>query len=1076
MQQLPSPVASYLLSGGTSSAGSPPPNPTDGATPGALKAAGITTASSVISPSPVVVQLSGAEEFSVRRDSFVPLSANRVHPGPALGEAALSEERPAQRAGLFRRVLNMRSGPMGVRGAGAGRRRRSRAASVAGAAGGPSDSISIFSFGAGRFKDERTESSFKDQWSRKHFERARSAGAVVFLSLAASTAVLAAALARGKVDIAGSAPGAGILEALYPRLPQIAASAGAAFLLTGLLALALYGPERGLLRRHWQGAAAAVLASLYACSFVAAAAVGMPSFHFVAVSGGSLLSSSSRQAAEEVQHFREEYGPLLAEIASFRQLSVEMGLSTPLNSAIVLLGDLFQTLLDSASMAEAHTAASAIRHLISLSKKRPDKPATQLEEMNVEPEDNELLKGFQHWFQNQIGDAETRSGAVSIKNRQRRGNDLDQTEEGGEGGPAHPHPHPLPHPEAPELPDSSSSRVLVSASFKEHFGGGPHPSLGDAPSGALTEAVLAALSTEWDEFDAIQLEHVSGGRPLQILSTEILRRSGVFSALGVDPAVFRAFAAAIEQGYNPVPYHTSTHAADVVQAMHFLVASGGLRPHLRTVDVLAAIPLLPSLSSPATSGCPWTGPPPARPPPPPPPRPPTAAVVHDVSHSGRNNGFEIATQSEVALLYNDQSVLENASLTRTFGLLRGPQTDFLAHFSKEQAPAAPPPAPPPPALAALPLAPTFAPTHSLALRCRSDQRVDFRRTVVAAVLATDMARHFEKLAEFKTRTRVIATTMEAARAAGREDSGRAASTRSNLPAVPLLAAADPQPFSEADRNLYLAMCLKVADISNAARPRYQHVEWTNRVNEEFHQQGDEEKRLGLPVSAYCDRNTAIVSQTTAGFLSFLALPLFNAWASRFPASRFLVEYAEKNLWHWKGGPPKPAPAAAAVSAGGSVHGPSSGPGLVSTIGGSPALRPVSTHSAQRKLPAIYLEHGARRGSAVSALDDSVERYRGGMGSLPGATRRTSQATVSGDGTDGSGSDGTRQNSGAVGSPVGGVQRRSRKGSVLAAASDAIQAFGNRLRRPSRKDSIGLEPGIPDDAAMELLSARTSVVR
>eukprot|EP00741_Cyanophora_paradoxa_P011567 tig00020562_g11175.t1 len=32
-----------------------------------------------------------------------------------------------------------------------------------------------------------------------------------------------------------------------------------------------------------------------------------------------------------------------------------------------------------------------------------------------------------------------------------------------------------------------------------------------------------------------------------------------------------------------------------------------------------------------------------------------AAAVHDLGHTGRNNGFEIATQSELALLYNDQS-------------------------------------------------------------------------------------------------------------------------------------------------------------------------------------------------------------------------------------------------------------------------------------------------------------------------------------------------------------------------------------------------------------------------------------
>ena len=66
-----------------------------------------------------------------------------------------------------------------------------------------------------------------------------------------------------------------------------------------------------------------------------------------------------------------------------------------------------------------------------------------------------------------------------------------------------------------------------------------------------------------------------------------------------------------------------------------------------------------------------------------------------------------------------------------------------------------------------------------------------------------------------------------------------------------------------------------ADISNPAKPPQIQFEWTRRVMTEFFMQGDLEASLGLPVSAFMNRETTSVAQCQMGFIKVLVMPLYS---------------------------------------------------------------------------------------------------------------------------------------------------------------------------------------------------------
>ncbi len=73
------------------------------------------------------------------------------------------------------------------------------------------------------------------------------------------------------------------------------------------------------------------------------------------------------------------------------------------------------------------------------------------------------------------------------------------------------------------------------------------------------------------------------------------------------------------------------------------------------------------------------------------------------------------------------------------------------------------------------------------------------------------------------------------------------------------------------------MAIKFSDINGPCKAFEIHRQWTYRIAEEFYEQGDEEERLGLPISPFMDRKNPQLAKLQESFINHLVAPLCNAY-------------------------------------------------------------------------------------------------------------------------------------------------------------------------------------------------------
>ncbi|KAI1882823.1 hypothetical protein AGOR_G00238880 [Albula goreensis] len=243
---------------------------------------------------------------------------------------------------------------------------------------------------------------------------------------------------------------------------------------------------------------------------------------------------------------------------------------------------------------------------------------------------------------------------------------------------------PSPVPKAREK--KKKQQVMTQISGVKKVSHGPGLSNSSIPRFGVRTDKEDQLAKELDDLNKwglniFRVSEFSNNRPLTCIMYAIFQERDLMKTFKIPVDTFVTFMMTLEDHYHgDVAYHNSLHAADVAQSTHILLSTPALDAVFTDLEILAAI---------------------------------FAAAIHDVDHPGVSNQFLINTNSELALMYNDESVLENHHLAVGFKLLQEENCDIFQNLSKKQ-------------------------------------RQTLRKMVIDMVLATDMSKHMSLLADLKT--------------------------------------------------------------------------------------------------------------------------------------------------------------------------------------------------------------------------------------------------------------------------------------------------------------------------------------
>ena len=312
------------------------------------------------------------------------------------------------------------------------------------------------------------------------------------------------------------------------------------------------------------------------------------------------------------------------------------------------------------------------------------------------------------------------------------------------------------------------------------------------------------------DFNIFELKQIIGyENVLPLMGMVILENLGLKDEKIISINKLELFLQKLSNSYlSTSKYHNSMHGSDVTHSLTLFILNSNIRKltQINNLDLVSII---------------------------------IAALGHDVSHPGFSNNYHINALTDLAIVYNDISCLENFHCSTLFSIITKDEYNIFDKLNKQEFKI-------------------------------------IRKRMISEILATDMAVH----------NKVVSLVQEKFPLKEKIDEN-----------FKYLSGNEKTIFDE-QQNL-LNYFIHAADLAHNTKKFEFSIKWVELLINEFWLQGDKERKLNLPISFLCDRKNVDIPSSQIGFITGIILPTFGYLIKMFPDLHYTVDNAKRNLSKWK---------------------------------------------------------------------------------------------------------------------------------------------------------------------------------
>ncbi|KAK4514074.1 uncharacterized protein ATC70_006082 [Mucor velutinosus] len=326
----------------------------------------------------------------------------------------------------------------------------------------------------------------------------------------------------------------------------------------------------------------------------------------------------------------------------------------------------------------------------------------------------------------------------------------------------------------------------------------------------------------------------------------IFSKLDVFDTLKISTCQFLDFLIDVQRTYQNTPYHSFYHAADVVVVLYYIVLDLKAKKYFSDNEIAILF---------------------------------IAAICHDAGHTGYNNDYHVKLKTDLAIRYNNISVLESLSVEIALGLLEKHQ-----------------------------ITNSINPDLIKSLILATDMTVHYDLLSEAGVLEDlvsavnfwddDEQDNFSDMGESLAVSETLSMSVQQQHLSSLSYNNSSSVKEGFIQFNDDSAKSPHSPLDQSQRLSFACILLHAADISNTVRSWPISKQWSDLIVQEFFRQGDAEKLAGLQVSPGMDRDLATQASISLKFGDFVVKPYFEALTGLLPRAQVFLDTLQDNREEW----------------------------------------------------------------------------------------------------------------------------------------------------------------------------------